>query len=390
MGNETSLLIIGTQQLLYAAGWLLASYLIPQIREVSFRWAAFAIVAGLYFFLSVVEFQAETRLISYLSVFVLVFSVVMARRASEFFFSIPPRWKEDVPLLGILILVLIGIYHLPDEQDRLQWLLSTACIAVAIWILRAVFTVHRAMTQEYGSGISLIIHAPSVLIATLLIVQSALLHTSTSFIVDIKTGPYSGIAYLLLMLTATGFIHVFYVILIVKRLVQQLEMQAIIDPMTELINRRGIQNILEHNHKLHHRYQEAFSAIMIDIDHFKAINDNYGHGRGDQVLKKIARLLRESVRATDHVARIGGEEFLVILPRTSLVQGCEMAERLRTRIEAETHDILGLPLTISIGVTQSLPHDRHHDRLLIRADRALYKSKMNGRNRVTVVLSESH
>jgi diguanylate cyclase (GGDEF)-like protein len=122
--------------------------------------------------------------------------------------------------------------------------------------------------------------------------------------------------------------------------------------------------------------------MMIDIDHFKAINDTHGHPAGDEAIRQVARLLRESLRSHDVSARYGGEEFGVVLPGTDARGTAAIAERLRVRIEAATlvpeHGIRG---TVSIGVAMFDPQDADHAAWIARADRALYAAKEAGRNR---------
>ncbi len=122
---------------------------------------------------------------------------------------------------------------------------------------------------------------------------------------------------------------------------------------------------------------------MFDIDHFKRINDTYGHDAGDRVLKSLAQEVRTALRSIDIFARLGGEEFAVILPETLLVPALSVAERIREEIEemAITYDKITLKITISLGVTQQEEGETVED-LLKRSDEALYEAKRNGRNRV--------
>jgi diguanylate cyclase (GGDEF)-like protein len=125
--------------------------------------------------------------------------------------------------------------------------------------------------------------------------------------------------------------------------------------------------------------------IMMDLDHFKKINDSHGHATGDRVLKEAAQACLRALRDIDLVARSGGEEFAVLLPETPLVQGLEVAERLRqamARIEvvAGRHKVM---VTASLGVAEFAPTDASIDQLMARADRAMYRSKADGRDRVS-------
>lgn len=147
------------------------------------------------------------------------------------------------------------------------------------------------------------------------------------------------------------------------------------DPLTAVSNRRALDETLESLFAMMHRYEQPFSVVLIDIDHFKQINDEQGHLYGDRMLKAVARLLDDTVRDTDMVARYGGEEFVVVMPQTSLDGATIFAERLRRRIDQQ------LPLSVSGGVAAASEGDNAQT-LLARADAALYSAKAAGRNRL--------
>ena len=172
------------------------------------------------------------------------------------------------------------------------------------------------------------------------------------------------------------------------RLLQQDKLQAEqlsrIDPLTQLYNRRAFNEaaaLIWHNVE---RYQKNLSIMVLDIDHFKVINDQYGHGTGDQALKSIANTLREMVRDGDILARWGGEEFTILLPETNLIQALTLAERLRETI-AKLHILVGkteLSFTVSIGVAQKEMEMSNIENLFNQADIFMYQAKQAGRNQV--------
>lgn len=148
------------------------------------------------------------------------------------------------------------------------------------------------------------------------------------------------------------------------------------DPLTGIMNRRGFEIELDHVLERASRYGEEGALIYIDLDHFKPINDRFGHAAGDAVLREVARVLRRSVRGTDYVARLGGDEFVVLLVNTTREQAVRRAGIIREQLSAMEIDWMGRKLTIgaSIGVRF---YDRHHcDRsLLEEADQAMYEEK---------------
>jgi diguanylate cyclase (GGDEF)-like protein len=168
-------------------------------------------------------------------------------------------------------------------------------------------------------------------------------------------------------------------------LINYLRTQAVRDALTGCQNRRGFDEILAIEFARSRRYGRTLSLVLIDIDHFKQINDEFGHDAGDQVLRRLGRLLLGSFRTTDTACRQGGEEFALIFPETPKVESARLAERLRSTIEAMPVEA-GLPtsFTASFGVA-AYPDDARTIEELVRvADRALYRAKAEGRNRVAV------
>jgi len=154
------------------------------------------------------------------------------------------------------------------------------------------------------------------------------------------------------------------------------------DNLTGLLNRRSFDKMISDEWKRRQRYKRPLSLIMIDIDHFKKVNDRYGHQRGDSVLKTVAGIILDNVRSSDYACRYGGEEIAVILPETSLRRALVTAEKLRTLVEKQVREIENIPVTISLGVGTYLRNMKRPDDLIAAADRALYRAKKEGRNRV--------
>ena len=172
---------------------------------------------------------------------------------------------------------------------------------------------------------------------------------------------------------------------------EKLERLATYDSLTGLYNRHAILGRLREQVDLAHRYKENFSLIMLDIDRFRKVNERYGHLTGDEVLEKVAALIRVNIRDTDVAGRYGGQEFIVVLPRTDLGSSWVAAERLRSIIEtARMKDSVGN--AFSITVSQGLVGWERGDdaaSLISRADEALRKAKQKGRNRVQILLGPS-
>ncbi|HEX4416689.1 MAG TPA: sensor domain-containing diguanylate cyclase [Kofleriaceae bacterium] len=161
---------------------------------------------------------------------------------------------------------------------------------------------------------------------------------------------------------------------------------AVTDPLTGAYNREFLMQRLPHEIETAAEHDRALSVAMVDVDHFKSVNDHYGHGVGDVVLTEVARRLRGAIRAGDVLVRYGGEEFLAVLPKADAGRAWEVGERMRQRIcerAFEVGDGLALLLRVSVGIAQWRVGEKLPS-LIERADAALYGAKDRGRNRVEV------
>ncbi|KAF0864334.1 GGDEF domain-containing protein [Pseudomonas sp. LD120] len=182
-----------------------------------------------------------------------------------------------------------------------------------------------------------------------------------------------------------SYLALFYVVT-VTRAHKSLARMATTDSLTGLFNRRHMITLTEKVLARHNRRPSHLTLMLMDIDHFKQINDQYGHDTGDRVLSAVSHLLQCSMREQDFIGRWGGEEFLAVLPDSDLEQATESAERIRSAIQAlETDsDLDKIRVTLSIGITQYRAEEPL-SHAIARADSALYQGKSAGRNRVVEV-----
>jgi two-component system, cell cycle response regulator len=168
-----------------------------------------------------------------------------------------------------------------------------------------------------------------------------------------------------------------------KRLQDMLIRFARIDPLTELWNRRELMDRLRQEWTRCERYGTTFACIMVDVDHFKGVNDTHGHAAGDQALQKVARVLAAETRESDITARYGGEEFVIIMPNQDALEAVHLAERCRKGIESIDHRVKGKPVSVTASFGVSDSDDMvSAESVLHAADAALYRAKRSGRNRV--------
>jgi diguanylate cyclase (GGDEF)-like protein len=168
---------------------------------------------------------------------------------------------------------------------------------------------------------------------------------------------------------------------------EQLRQMAMTDPLTGIFNRRYLLDMGTKLFSLANRYGWDLSVLLIDIDHFKAINDTYGHAAGDAALKQLATLVRNRLRDSDVFGRIGGEEFVVIAPSTNAAAASLLSQRLMDTLAA--HDVrfehIPLKFTVSIGIACCVPGDKTIETTMARADSAMYQAKHQGRNRFVLI-----
>ncbi len=176
-------------------------------------------------------------------------------------------------------------------------------------------------------------------------------------------------------------------ILQVKERSESLEKEVLLDPLTQINNRRAYDLQIREYLRRFHRNGEQFSLILIDIDHFKKVNDDYGHKAGDKCLKEIVKLIKSSLRQSDFLARYGGEELIAILPGSGAAGAQNVAEKIRSCIANARFYFKDeiLPVTISLGGTVVMTSDTDPDTPFIRVDEAMYRAKKGGRNRVCVI-----
>uniref|UniRef100_UPI0001BE6570 Diguanylate cyclase n=1 Tax=Marinobacter nauticus (strain ATCC 700491 / DSM 11845 / VT8) TaxID=351348 RepID=UPI0001BE6570 len=173
---------------------------------------------------------------------------------------------------------------------------------------------------------------------------------------------------------------------------EQLAKLSMTDRLTGLLNRGTWENLVDAEYERFRRYGQATSLVMFDIDHFKPVNDTYGHLAGDEVIRHTADVTRNNIRQSDSAGRYGGEEFGIILPETDAESARVICERIREAIEKSTVSTSAgdIQYTVSMGIAQLTETPENYMQWMQKADEALYKAKESGRNKVVVSLEHHH
>lgn len=299
------------------------------------------------------------------------------------------RWDQALPL-ACLLAVVVARFAAPDAVSfrlALFFVGAASCVARAGLLLRGLLTRvgFRRLFVPLGlmpvlAILGLLLLRPVAVVLGKATPAAALLETHSTYQDVLVVASFVSLA----------LFNVAMVVVVVGELVSDLRRRSNTDALTRLPNRRAILSSLGKAFQAYRRAGSPFSVVVIDIDHFKRVNDTWGHAAGDQVLVSVATTMNQTLRASDSLARFGGEEFLVHLPHTTEDEAVALAERMR---RAVAHPPMGkaapLDVTISLGVSVVYPDDATLDEVIARADKALYAAKHQGRNRVARACTET-
>lgn len=291
--------------------------------------------------------------------------------------------RRHIPLGMVLLIAQFGFflyfyYVTPSIQDRV--LVRTVTVFIQVLATTHLLFRHRE------SGLQFAARTAGAVLAFFALLQASQFAVSLLWapsLLRLRPTPLSSFYYIFNFMVGMGcWFAVVWLAICEKR--QSLQLMATTDGLTGLLNRTAFDDILKRELRPGNRRRAPLALLLIDIDHFKAINDRYGHAAGDDVIRRISALLRDNMRTVDSVARYGGEEFAILLNGIGSDQAEVIAERLRLQIE----QIAGLPqkaaVTASIGIALLRESDTVES-IFKRSDEALYLSKHLGRNRVSAL-----
>jgi diguanylate cyclase (GGDEF)-like protein len=379
--HDQSLLLalVAVQFFVHAAGWTMAARLFKGWRAAQGQFAAawLALSAGLLLY---VPPLASGHALRNLGDLLIVGSAVMQHRGMALHWRQAPPDRAAAVLLGATALVVLASLDQPAGHG---WRVAAVCVGVATMMLATVALVWRR-GHDASPLFARAVGAGYALMSVVLLVRAAqALVVGAASKVSIDAPRTSNVALVMLVMLIGGLMNLAQIRLVLGSVLARLTAQAHTDPLTGVANRRGLLRSIERTHERATRGDSGYVVLMVDVDHFKAINDQHGHEGGDRVLLRVAQALQRGLRAGDVVARWGGEEFCVLLPRIAPADAQALAERLAQQIADD-----GDPrVTVSIGLAAGGIAGEGADAVIRRADEALYGAKTAGRNQVVASLA---
>jgi diguanylate cyclase (GGDEF)-like protein len=384
--SEIAFLMLAMVQAVAAVMWAIGAWWIRETWTASAHWAGYAACSSITFLFLGTHLDS----LPVAGVVIAIFGLMLLQHGVWHFTSQRRHYVVHAAMLAAAVLASwIGT----DPAWRPQQAVAHYTITATLYLWTA-FDLYR-----YARG-TLALRFPVLMAIPLLLAglnaSGRALRTALkpeALATEIASNSTLNVGTAMAVVALIAMLHATLMALVVARLIQQLRWNARHDGLTGLLNRRAMQETIDRELGRSRRAGDTFAVIMLDVDHFKAINDVHGHPAGDDALKHIAVLLQSSVRKTDRVGRFGGEEFIVLLPGMGLAQAAVAAESLRQRLATQPVQREGdgetLALSASFGVAEWKGPKEDPSRLLMRADQALYRAKRAGRNQVQVTDDEA-
>lgn len=375
---------LSVQLALYATAWGVFAASFRLYPQISLRWAAGWLLSAVG---TALLFLRPTPLLGILDLLVnasIIGAFACLQQGMTLFAREPlrngPLWLAG----GIVVLIEIVRHLLPGSMVLRTWLFTVAAF-LPLGLLMQDFLLHLRRRFALGRMVVIALALPVGLTLLAFVLRASVItYSDITGIVELDTGSTFDVVISLLFLVFLGMFNFSLYNLVLGSLITRLENLSSTDQLTGLYNRRIVMERLDEEHARFQRSGQTYAVIMIDLDHFKQVNDTYGHASGDAVLREVARRLRQSVRNTDTLARMGGEEFVLLLPMNDADGALVHAGRIRKRLSAEPVDTPRGPVavTASLGVAEVFSSDKAAESVVSRADAALYQAKALGRNRV--------
>lgn len=378
--------LVAAQFGLYALGWAFFSVILRSERAAIAHWSLFMLLIGLGFLLAA-ERDGTYQWLPYVGGGILfVTGTAVQRRGIALFFRVEPDDREMAFLLGAFGLAMIAC---GPERANASWRVLLVYGTGAWMIGRAVQRVVPSAIAEFGRAKLALAALSGVLASAAFALRAVAQIFDWSHPLEMQSANVLNHGAMYGTMATAAMFNFAFMAMVTLRLVRQLRIQASQDPLTKLPNRRALEEDLQHAWQRFQGGDAGFAVLALDLDHFKRINDRYGHLAGDAILEQVAHRLRITVRDGDVVARTGGEEFVVLLPETDADKAQALAQRLIDAVRAQPFALPGvaLPITVSIGLTQARRNDGAALHVMKRADEALYRAKSEGRDRLAAAFA---
>ena len=376
--TDLVLTLFALQQGLFAILWAMAAYA-GMSRRATLHWSLALIVVSIGMILIARRADLPVWVGGWVANTCVVGGLVLLRRGTECFAGTAPADVEHIlAVLAVAVLVALAV-----RADSIWAGVAVSSLVMGSVMLRLAHLVVRDLAARSGRHASLACAAPLALLGVLLLLRGTLaaarperfgqaLNAATDLNIGVAIG-----------MVASGMLINFSLAgLVVARMVSELRHYSDHDPLTGLLNRRGIEDRLRAEHQRLVRHGHRFALLSLDLDHFKRVNDEHGHPVGDAVLRAFGEILRRACRGADGAARVGGEEFWVLLPDTGLEGAVPLAERILRDVRALRLPESPVQITVSIGIAAAAVRTESTEALMRRLDAALYQAKAGGRDRV--------
>ncbi len=379
--SQLLLAVILIQQGLFGVVWAAAARL-RLARRPARHWAAATALVAVGMSLILARGQASPWLTLALANTLLVLSFVILRRGIQIFGHLLPTDREHLIVLALAVAGLVGAVA---HGSAIMPVVIVTSVALGWTLLRSASEMRRSLQSEFGPDAARWCALPAFVIGTLFVLRGLFAPLLGSEIGGPINEPGAGnVGTAFASLVFGLVINTMLITMTVIRLMRRLQYQSDHDMLTELLSRRAMERLLEAEAQRQRRFGTGYAILSIDIDHFKQINDRWGHATGDAVLVRVAHALRDASREVDRVARMGGEEFCVLLPGVDQAGAERAAQRLLQAVRELEYPAAGpaLQVTVSIGLAIVGREAEPLPALLRRLDKALYAAKNRGRDRV--------
>jgi diguanylate cyclase (GGDEF)-like protein len=312
---------------------------------------------------------------------------LLVRRGMQLFTRQPPGDREHLLLACVGTLAVLLLVWLEAPRGAL---IIAGSGLMAYTLLRTVLDIQLGLRDEFGRWAALACSLPLLGIGAGMAVRVlSVLVSGTLDAPSLTEGGGLSTALVLAFLALGLLMNVGMTAMVVMRLINKLHHLSQHDALTQLVNRRVLEQSLALERERLQRHGRPFALLSVDIDHFKSVNDQHGHAAGDAVLVGVAAVLKREARVGDTVARMGGEEFALLLPDTGSAGAAKLADRLRRAVAEAPHPVGKSSLKVTVSVGLSVAHDGREAGAALwrRVDAALYRAKAAGRNRVETAVA---